>query len=305
MHRRRGRSLNGVLVLDKPAGFSSNTVLQQVRAIMQAAKAGHTGSLDPAATGVLPLCFGEATKFAQFLLDSDKKYQCTVAFGSRTATGDADGEILCRSDASRLQRHDVERVLQDFRGAIEQVPPMYSAVKVNGQPLYKLARRGIEVEREKRPVTVHRLALADFRPGIAAQADLEICCSKGTYVRTLADDIGQVLKVGGHLCALRRTHVGPYTQRQATSLAFLQEMKNTQSYRKMDELLQPLDSAVSHLPKVMLPTAGGFYLRQGQAVRPKVESDGLVRVYLENGEFIGVGEVLEDRRLVPRRLVAA
>ncbi len=305
MRKRRGRSLSGVLVLDKPAGLTSNAVLQRASAIMQAAKAGHTGSLDPAATGVLPLCFGEATKFAQFLLNSDKKYRCTVGFGLRTATGDAEGEVLFRSDTSHLERDAVEHVLQDFRGTIGQVPPMYSAVKVNGQPLYKLARLGIEVEREMRQVTVHSLELADFRPGIVSEADLEICCSKGTYIRTLADDIGQVLKVGGYLQALRRTHVGPYTDRQAASLELLQEMKSAQAYREMDELLQPLDSAVSHLPKVLLPAAGSFYLRQGQAVRPGVEGEGLVRIYLESGEFIGVGELLEDGRLKPRRLVAA
>ena len=272
---------------------------------MQAAKAGHTGSLDPAATGVLPLCFGEATKFAQFLLDADKRYRCTVAFGLHTATGDADGEVLQCLDTSHLDADTVEDVLSNFRGTIGQVPPMYSAVKIDGQPLYKLARRGIEVERKMRPVTVYHLELLAFRPGPVSQADLEVCCSKGTYIRTLANDLGQTLRVGGHLCALRRTRVGPYTEEQAVSLETLREMKQRAAYQEMDQLLQPLDSAVSHLPEVLLPAAGGFYLRRGQAVRPGVEGAGLVRIRLESGEFIGVGEFLQDGQLAPRRLVAA
>ena len=198
--RQRGRQLNGILVVDKPAGMTSNTLLQKVKGIYFAAKAGHTGSLDPLATGVLPLCFGEATKFSQFLLEADKGYLTTVRLGIVTETGDADGELIDQVDASGIDREQVENVLAPFRGQIQQVPPMYSALKHKGTPLYKLAREGVEVEREPRAVNISELTLLDVRPGVTTEVDLRIRCSKGTYVRTLAEDIGRVLGCGGHHC---------------------------------------------------------------------------------------------------------
>ncbi len=222
--RRTGRPVNGILLLDKPSGMTSNGALQAVKRLYFAAKAGHTGSLDPLATGVLPLCFGEATKFSQYLLDSDKGYRSTFIFGVTTATGDADGEVTGRSDAGGLGQTEVEAALERFRGAIEQVPSMYSAIKKDGKPLYQLARQGIEVEREARRVTVHELVLEAFRPGPQPEADLYIRCSKGTYVRSIAEDLGAALGVGAHVGVLRRVEAGPFQAGQCISLAALQEL---------------------------------------------------------------------------------
>jgi len=206
--RRRGRSLDGILVLDKPSGVSSNRALQMAKRLYGAAKAGHTGSLDPLATGVLPLCFGEATKFSQFLLDADKAYESTFVLGVATATGDAEGEVQVTGDASAVTEADVAAALDTFRGEIEQVPSMYSALKHQGQPLYKLARQGKEVERKTRRVVIKQLDLRAFRGGAQAQVDIYLECSKGTYVRSLAEDLGAVLACGAHVSRLRRTRAG-------------------------------------------------------------------------------------------------
>ncbi len=302
--RRRGRPVDGILVLDKPAGLSSNQALQQAKRLYAAAKAGHTGSLDPLATGVLPLCFGEATKFSQFLLDADKAYESTLVLGVATATGDADGEPVSSADAAGLSAGAVEAALERFRGEIEQVPSMYSAIKQGGQPLYKLAREGREVERQARSVVIHRLELRAFRPGARAEAEIYLECSKGTYVRTIAEDLGRALGCGAHVARLRRTKAGPFGIADSVSLDTLEALKGDGRLAEMDALLLPAQAALNGLPVVRLSESGGFYLRQGQPVQvPRAPRDGMVRVVLESGEFLGVGEILDDGRVAPRRLI--
>ena len=302
--RRRGRALDGILILDKPAGLSSNRALQQVKRLYGAAKAGHTGSLDPLATGVLPLCFGEATKFSQFLLDADKAYESTFLLGIATATGDAEGEVLATTDASAISEADVAKALEAFRGEIEQVPSMYSALKHQGQPLYKLARRGQEVERKARRVVIKRLELRAFRCGVQPEVDIYLECSKGTYVRSIAEDLGTLLDCGAHVSSLRRTRAGAFGIESSVTMATLEALKAGDRLADMDALLLPADTAVDNLPLVSLSESGGFYMRQGQPVLvPNAPCNGMVRVALETGEFLGVGEILDDGRVAPRRLI--
>ncbi len=308
--RNRGRPVNGILILDKPVGLTSNQALQQVKRLLVAAKAGHTGSLDPLATGVLPICFGEATKFTQFLLEADKVYRSTLRFGEATNTGDADGEVIARGSAAALTEVQVEAALCGFRGDIQQIPSMFSALKQGGQPLYKLARQGIEVEREPRTVTVHEFNLLAFRPGELAEADVEIRCSKGTYVRTLAEDLGAVLGCGAHVRQLRRTQAGPFTETDAVTLAQLEVLRGERRAQELDFLLRPVDAAVADLDAVELPANMAWYFRRGQAVmaaqvyRHGAEGD-IVRIFEADGPFLGVGEVLDDGRVKPRRLVVS
>ncbi len=302
--RRRGRPVDGVLVLDKPQGLSSNQALQQVKRLYCAAKAGHTGSLDPLATGVLPLCFGEATKFSQFLLDADKAYEATVVLGVTTTSGDAEGEVLHTQTASATGESDVQQALTRFQGEIEQVPPMYSAIKQGGQPLYKLARQGKEVERAARKVVIKHLEMQSFRPGEQAEVDIFLECSKGTYVRSLAEDLGAALGCGAHVGALRRTRAGPFELADSVTLGTLEALQGEDKLSAMDAMLRPADTALQGLPLVRLTESGGFYIRQGQPVLvPNAPCDGMVRVALETGEFLGVGEILDDGRVAPRRLM--
>lgn len=304
--QRKGRPVNGILVLDKPLGLSSNQALQKVRWLYGAAKAGHTGSLDPLATGVLPLCFGEATKFSRFLLESDKAYCSTFVLGVATATGDAEGEVLSTQSAAAITGEQVDAALDAFRGEIEQVPSMFSALKHQGQPLYKLARRGEAVERQARAVTVHNLELLAFRGGEKAEVDIALRVSKGTYVRSIAEDLGRILGCGAHVSALRRTQAGPFSEAQSVTMAQLDAMKEAGELAAMDALLLPVATAVTHLPEVQLDEHSGYYLKQGQPVQaPDLPVEGMVRVLLDGGEFIGIGEILEDGRLAPRRLVAS
>lgn len=311
--RTRGRAVNGILVLDKPAGVTSNRALQQVKRLFNASKAGHTGSLDPFATGVLPICLGEATKFTQFLLDADKGYRCTIRFGVATATGDIDGDVVSRGDASGLTREALQAAINGFRGDILQVPSMYSALKHQGRPLYELARAGVEVERKARPVTVHALDLLGFRPGSEAEADLAIHCSKGTYVRTIAEDLGAALGCGAHVTVLRRTLAYPFTLERAVTMEQLEALRDAedssgQSFAGLDALLFPMEQAAGDLAEVELTTDMAWYLRHGQPVmapqvyRCAAEGD-IVRIFTEDREFLGVGEVLDDGRVAPRRLV--
>ena len=309
--RRRGRRVDGVLVLDKPQGLSSNGVLQEVKKLYGAQKAGHTGSLDPLATGVLPICFGEATKFSQFLLTSDKRYWVKIQLGINTTTSDSDGEIVSQTDASHITAADIEAVLPNFRGEIEQVPSMYSALKHQGQPLYKLARQGVEVERQARKVTIFSNNLVSC--GAEAQVELEIHCSKGTYIRTIAEDMGKMLGVGGHVNELRRTAAGPFDIDESITLSTLVEERQNGS---LDKFLRPIDHAVGQWPEVKLNDATAFYLRQGQPVLvPHAPTSGWVRLNEVNGSdqnpqdeyntrFLGVGEILDDGRVAPRRLVS-
>ncbi len=302
--QRRGRPLDGILILDKPAGVSSNRALQMVKRLYGAAKAGHTGSLDPLATGVLPLCFGEATKFSQYLLDADKAYESTFVLGIATETGDAEGRVLETADASAITETDVAGALEAFRGEIDQIPSMYSALKHQGQPLYKLARQGKEVERKARRVVVKQLELRGFRSGKQSEVDIYLECSKGTYVRSIAEDLGRMLACGAHVTKLRRTRAGPFGIEDSVTTATLEALQADNRLADMDALLLPADTAVDHLPLVRLSESCGFYIRQGQPVLvPNAPSDGMVRVALETGEFLGVGEMLDDGRVAPRRLI--
>lgn len=304
----KGRQLNGILLLNKPKGLSSNQALQRAKWLLAAAKAGHTGSLDPMATGVLPLCFGEATKYSQYLLDADKTYRCTIRFGVSTETGDAEGEVVAHSDASSLTENQVQSALAQFIGEQLQVPSMYSALKHQGQPLYKLARQGIEVERQARPIMVYRLELLAFRPGQNPEADVLAHVSKGTYIRTLAEDIGKALHCGAHINALHRSQAGPFTEDSYVSLEQLEAMRGDGRAELLDSLLLPIESAIDHLQRVKVPESSAFYLRQGQAVLEvsalqSTKVGELVRVHSETGEFLGVAEVQTDGRLAPRKLL--
>lgn len=302
--RKRGRNINGILVLDKATGMSSNAALQQVKRLFEAEKAGHTGSLDPLATGVLPLCFGEATKVSQFLLDADKRYHTVLQMGVRTTTADVEGEVISVRDASGLCEADIQRALAQFRGDIEQTPPMYSALKHQGQPLYKLARAGKEVERQARPVTIHELSLLAFDP-VTAHLELEIYCSKGTYVRTIADDLGEVLGCGANVIALRRLQAGAFTEAQCVTIEQLEALKEAGGVDALDACLQDSDIAVASLPQVVLPEQTAAYLKQGQAVMVRhLPLSGLVRLYAEE-EFIGIGTILDDGRVAPKRLMGS
>jgi len=306
--RRKGRAVSGILVLDKPLERSSNSAMIVARAIYKAAKAGHTGALDPLASGVLPICFGEATKFSQYLLDADKVYRTTVVLGEQRSTGDAEGEVVAILDASRLSEADVEAVLPDFRGEILQVPPMHSALKKDGKPLYELARKGVEVEREARPVTISRLELEGFRPGARAEVDLLVHCSKGTYIRSLAEDIGAALAVGGYVSALRRVQAGPFDESQALDFETLQPLRDREAFDELDALLLPLDTALSHIPAARLGEVAAGFLRNGQAVFvPQLPAGELFRLYETTPSgpvFMGLGELLADGRITPRRLLA-
>lgn len=309
----KGRQLDGIFLLNKQAGMTSNAALQRAKWLFAAAKAGHTGSLDPMATGVLPLCFGEATKFSQYLLDADKIYRCTMRFGITTNTGDAEGDEIQRAPAAHITMADVEAALLGFTGNIEQVPSMFSAIKHQGQPLYKLARSGIEVERKARPVTIYRLELTGFRPGddaagVFPEADVEAHVSKGTYIRTLAEDVGAQLGCGAHIIRLHRSSAGPFSETDCVDLDMLATLRGDGRADVLDKFLLPVEKAIDHLQCVRLPEASGFYLRQGQ---PVIEVSALnetvvgemVRVVLDNGEFLGVAEIQQDGSIAPRKLL--
>ncbi|BBT18873.1 tRNA pseudouridine(55) synthase TruB [Metapseudomonas otitidis] len=298
--KRIRRDVSGILILDKPRGMSSNQALQKVRWLLNAEKAGHTGSLDPLATGVLPLCFGEATKFSQYLLDADKGYETVAQLGVTTTTGDAEGEVLERRDVT-VGRDELEAALGRFRGEIQQVPPMYSALKKDGQPLYKLARAGEVVEREARSVTIARLELLAFD---STKATLSVSCSKGTYIRTLVEDLGQVLGCGGHVAELRRTQAGPFNLSQAISLEELEKAHAEGGNEALDRFLLPSDSGLEHWPLVQLSEHSAYYWLHGQPVRaPEAPKFGMLRVQDHTGRFIGIGEVSDDGRIAPRRLI--
>lgn len=302
--RRRGRPIDGILILDKPAGLTSNKALQRVKHLFNASKAGHTGSLDPLATGVLPLCFGEATKLSQYLLDADKVYDSTFSLGVATTTGDAEGEERSRADAGDITREQVESAIAPFRGSIEQVPSMYSAIKHDGRPLYELARQGIEVPRKARRITVYSYDVVAYRPGVAAEVDVRVRCSKGTYIRSLAEDLGESLGCGAHVSRLRRVQSGPFTLEDAVGLPALESLHGGGDGAALDHLLLPSQLALAEMPQLTLSEAAGFYLRQGQAVLvPNAPCDGMVRCSLQDGEFLGIGEILDDGRVAPRRLM--
>ncbi len=299
--QQRGRSVNGILLLDKPSGLRSNAALQRVKGLFQARKAGHTGSLDSPANGLLPICFGEATKMSGYLLEADKRYLATFTLGSCTSTGDAEGEVLSRHPVQAYTHAQLETVLEQFRGEIEQVPPMFSALKHEGKRLYELAYKGQTVEREARQLKIHELSLLHHDE---SHLDVSIHCSKGTYVRTLATDIGDRLGCGAHVSKLRRTMVGPFNAERMVPLSEVEAIAQSKGTEALDALLLPVDTALEHCPRVELAESSTFYLRQGQAIIvPKAPTEGLVRMYSKNQQFLGVGEVLDDGRIAPRRLL--
>ena len=285
-----------MLLLDKPIGYSSNQALQKIKLVYQAAKAGHTGTLDPLATGLLPLCFGEATKFAHFLTDADKVYIATLKFGITTNTGDAEGEVLSVKDVN-FSKMQLEQVCNQFVGVISQIPPMYSALKHEGKAMYEYARAGVEIERAARTITIHNIEINAFDQDIAT---ITVKCSKGTYIRTLAEDIGAQLGCGAHLIGLRRTATANYQINQAITLEQFEAMSPAQ--RAL--LLLPADSAVQHLPEIILDADSTFYLQQGQAIwQSGAVPQGLIRLYNEQHEFLGLGELQSDGKIAPKRLI--
>ncbi|NMG42356.1 tRNA pseudouridine(55) synthase TruB [Aromatoleum toluvorans] len=294
--RHQRRALDGVLLLDKPQGMTSNAALQTARRLLNAAKAGHTGTLDPMATGLLPLTFGEATKFSQMLLDADKEYEATVRLGIETDTGDAEGRPIASAPVA-VTEEAIRAALARLTGEIEQIPPMYSALKRDGKPLYEYARAGIEVELTPRRVVIHALELLEsgdesFR--------VRVACSKGTYIRTLAIDLGRLLGCGAHLSALRRTRIGPFAVESGTvTLAALEGVPADER----EHLLAPADALVAHLPAIALSPAQAAGLLQGRVLAVDCGERGLVRVY-GDGRFLGLGELADDGRLSPKRLVA-
>lgn len=297
------RKVNGILLLDKPAGLTSNAALQQVKRLYRARKAGHTGSLDPLASGLLPVCMGEATKVSAFLLDADKDYLVTLRLGERTSTGDAEGEVVEERPLSGVTEAGLRTAMAGFQGEIEQIPPMYSAVKHKGQRLYKLAREGVEVERKPRTITIHELQLLGFD---SPHATIRVHCSKGTYVRTLVEDIGEELGCGAHVSDLRRLGVGPFDDSAMVTMEMLEQRRDEAGEAGLDTLLLPMESGLANWPDVHLIGDAAFYLRQGQPVLvPRAPTSGLVRLYEGESRFLGVGEILDDGRVAPRRLLHA
>lgn len=288
------KQVDGVLLLDKPLGMSSNDALQKARRLFSAAKGGHTGTLDPLATGLLPLCFGEATKFSADLLDADKVYEADILLGVTTDSGDAEGQVIATA-AVNLEIGQISAVLERFTGDISQVPPMHSALKRDGRPLYELARQGIEVEREARAVTIHRIDLLAFA---GDRLQIRVACSKGTYIRVLAADIGLALGCGAHLAGLRRSGVGDLTLAGSVTLAQLDALPEADRLA----FLQPIDALLQSLPSVQLDGEAAQRFRHGNPVDLPAGLAGKIRVYAD-GRLIGVGEPGRENRLWPKRLV--
>jgi tRNA pseudouridine55 synthase len=298
--KRVKRNINGVLLLDKPLGFSSNQALQKVKWLFQAAKAGHTGTLDPLATGLLPICLGEATKFAQYVTDADKTYIATVKFGATTTTGDAEGEVIANRDV-RFTRAQLESACQSFLGEISQVPPMYSALKFEGKALYEYAREGVDIERQSRLVTIADITITHFEVDVA---EITVKCSKGTYIRTLAEDIGNALGSGAHLIGLRRIETAGYELADAITIDQVEQKIKDTPVEALQSLLLPIDSAIVHLPALTLNDDAAHYLMQGQAVWVSGKiPNGEMRLFDENSRFLGLGFLQEDGKIAPKRLM--
>lgn len=294
--RRTKRKIDGILLLDKPLGYSSNQALQKIKWLFQATKAGHTGTLDPLATGLLPICLGEATKFAQHVTDADKTYIANIKFGVQTTTGDAEGEVVSTKPVN-ITTVEVEQACQQFLGEISQVPPMYSALKHNGKPLYEYARAGIEIERPARQVTITKIVVDSF---VNDEAIVTVSCSKGTYIRTLAEDIANTLDNHAHLTGLRRIETAGYDIADAMTIEAVEAL----AMELRDAQLLPVDSAISVLPKITISADSAFYFKQGQAVWEAGSiPDGELRVYAEDGVFLGLGKLLEDGKITAKRLV--
>ena len=299
--RNRGREVNGVLLLDKPSGITSNAALQRVKRLFNANKAGHTGSLDPLASGMLPICLGEATKISGFLLSADKEYQASLKLGVTTDSADADGNVVQTRPVEAFTEARIREVLESFLGKLSQIPPMHSAIKQNGQPLYKLAHQGIEVPREPREITIHSLELLRFE---GDELDIAVRSSKGTYIRTLAEDIGEALGCGAHITKLRRTGVGALDGQQLHSLESLEAIVEQSGAWALDKLLLPMESTLPDSPEIHLSEDASFYLCQGQPVFvPQLKDRGWVRLYASDQRFLGLGTVLDDGRVAPKRLM--
>jgi tRNA pseudouridine55 synthase len=296
--KRAKRPISGVLLLDKPAGFSSNQALQRVKHLFTAAKAGHTGTLDPFATGLLPICFGEATKFSHNLLDADKAYGAVLKLGITTTTGDTEGKITKRKDV-QLTYAEVEYAVNLFLGNISQVPPMHSALKHQGRPLYEYARAGVEIERKPREVKIHEIVLLRLE---GDEAEVQVSCSKGTYIRVLAEDIGKQLGCGAHLIALRRLSTARFRLQDAFTLEQLETMTEAQR----DQCLLSVDVILRDLPAIEFDEESTYYFRQGQPIWKSagINASGMLRAYGPQGVFLGVAENMGDGRIAPRRLVS-
>lgn len=299
-HKVPFRAIDGILLLNKPLGLSSNAALQRARFIFRAKKAGHTGSLDPQATGVLPLCFGEATKVSGYLLDSDKRYTTTVQLGQTSSTGDTEGEILKTTPVPEFSDKTLQAVLDQFKGSIIQIPPMFSALKHNGTPLYKLARQGIEIERKKREVTIYELNLLEKTKDTLV---LDVRCSKGTYIRTLAQDIGEALGVGAYITSLDRTDVSPF---DCSKLYTLEELETIakEDESALDDILLGIDKALDNQPQITLNDEETTRICHGKKVsRDDVPNSPLIRIYNHSDEFIGIGRYSSDNMLAAKRMM--
>lgn len=299
--RKKGRDVHGVFLLDKPQGVSSNDIMQKVKRLFKANKAGHTGALDPLATGMLPICLGEATKFSQFLLDSDKRYVVTAKLGERTDTSDAEGQVV-QSREVNVAEADILAALSAFRGEILQVPTMFSALKHNGKPLYEYARAGVIVEREARPITIFELKFIDYQ---APFLTLEVHCSKGTYIRTLVDDLGEALGCGAHVTMLRRLAVADYPIEEMMPIEDLALLADSFPSGELDRLLLPMDTAVASLPQLNLTAEQTKAVGFGQRVKFENSQalSGLVRLFSENGQFLGIAEITVGNIIRPNRMV--
>lgn len=295
--RRKGRDIHGVILLDKPAGYSSSQAVQKVRWLLQARKAGHTGSLDPFATGMLPICLGEASKTAGFMLEASKTYLATAFLGRATATGDTEGETVLEMPLPDLDAEQLRVVLKGFCGRIDQVPPMYSALKHKGQRLYKLARAGQEVERKARTITIHSLELIRWAPPIL---EFRVHCSKGTYIRTLAEDIAGKLDCCAHLQALRRLDVEPFSEKDMLTLDEVQSLADS---RELENSLLAVDAGLADWPRIVLDEAATSSFRHGNPVEHQKDPPGLVRVYGPEDRLLGIGEILPGHQLKPRRVM--
>jgi tRNA pseudouridine55 synthase len=298
---KKGLAIHGILLLDKQLGFSSNASLQKAKRLFNAQKAGHTGSLDPLATGMLPICFGEATKVSAFLLESNKCYQTTAQLGQTRTTGDAEGKVVLERDVANFSIERIQAVLAQFTGEISQIPPMYSALKKDGRPLYELARKGQTVERKARNITIHSLQLLQQTE---TTLELKVACSKGTYIRTLVEDIGEVLGCGAYVSQLKRSMVSPFEGQAMVDFKQLEQAKADQGQEALYDYILPIDYALKHWDKVSISNVDSALFKMGQTV--KVNESTLnkqLRVYSEESKFLGIGYIKHENSLAPKRVM--
>lgn len=299
---KKGRDITGIVIIDKPTGHSSNHILQRVKRLFDAKKAGHTGSLDPLATGVLPVCLGDATKLSSYLLDADKQYLVTCQLGIVTDSGDSDGNVINEMPVPEFNEDTLSQVTQQFLGEIEQVPPMFSALKHQGQPLYKLARQGIDVERKARRIFIYAIDIIDCQ---SDRFTLSVRCSKGTYIRTLVEDISHALGTGGHVIMLRRTAVAGYDLSEAITVETLQEMADKDGFVTLDASLQQAEDALTDWPAIVLDEEGTKSIGFGQSVTVQTPfKSANVRLFNMNNQFLGLGEMSAEGVVAPKRLFA-